>query len=111
MSKTFTQIIFQARLPIVFLKEDKWYISHCPILDVCSQGSTKREAEKNLKEALYLFFISCYERGTLDDVLKECGFIPGKAVKFDDQPFDKSINVNIPLTYNNTNKSLQPCHA
>lgn len=109
--KKATHIKFQASLPIVIFKEDDWYISHCPILDVCSQGTTEKEAEKNLKEALYLFFISCYERGTLDDVLKECGFVPGKPLNFDSQTFDKSININIPLFYKNTNKSLPLCHA
>ena len=111
MLKPFTQITFQARLPIVIFKEDNWYISNCPILDVCSQGSTKKEAEKNLKEALHLFFISCYERGTLDEVLKESGFIPGKPTKLDNQSFDKSININIPLAYKSTKEPLQLCHA
>ena len=57
-----------------------------------------------------MFFISCYERGTLDEVLKECGFIPGEPVETEKQPFDKSINVNIPLAYKNTNEPL-PCPA
>ena len=110
MLKSFTQITFQARLPIVFSKEDNWYISHCPVVDVCSQGYTKKEAEKNLKEELYLFFISCYERGTLDEVLKECGFIPGEAIESNKHSFDKSINVNIPFAYKKANKPF-PCPA
>jgi len=111
MLKKSTQIKFQASLPMVIFKEDDWCISHCPILDVCSQGTTEKEAEKNLKEALHLFFISCCERGTLDEVLKECGFVPGKPLKFDDQTYDKSIIVNIPLFYKRTKESLSVCHA
>jgi predicted RNase H-like HicB family nuclease len=55
-------------------KKTTHWLSHCPVLDVYSQGSTKEEAKDNLIDALKLFLISCYERGTLDDVLKECDF-------------------------------------
>jgi predicted RNase H-like HicB family nuclease len=70
------RIEMTAKLPITLKKKAKTYVSCCPLLDVYSQGKTKKEAEKNLVEALSLFFISCFERGTLDDVLKECGFEP-----------------------------------
>ena len=50
------------------------YIAQCPALDVFSQGETEEEAMDNLAEALQLFVESCRERGTLDTVLKECGF-------------------------------------
>jgi hypothetical protein len=40
-------------------------------------------ARENLIEALKLFLITCFEKGTLDIVLKECGFKPTKTpVKF-----------------------------
>jgi len=38
---------------------------------VHSQGRTKHEAERNLVDALTSFFISCYERDTLDAVLHD----------------------------------------
>jgi len=41
---------------------------------VHSQGKTEVQAKKNLIEALSLFLESCHERGTLDAMLKECGF-------------------------------------
>ena len=50
------------------------YVSCCPSLDVCSQGDTEQEATENLDEAIYLFLSSCYDRGTLNKVLKDCGF-------------------------------------
>ena len=37
-------------------KEDNWYVSLCPELDIASQGSTIEEAKANLTEALELFF-------------------------------------------------------
>ena len=52
----------------------KYFVSHCPVLDVYSQGHTEEEALRNLRDALRLFVESCHERGTLDQVLKECGF-------------------------------------
>ena len=51
------------------------YVSCCPALDVYSQGDTEEEAHSNLREAVQLFISSCYERGTLDDVLKSSGFV------------------------------------
>ena len=52
------------------------YISYCPALDLCSQGDTRPEARKNIIEATRLFIESCFNRGTLKDVLAECGFHP-----------------------------------
>ena len=56
--------------------EGAYYISVCPPLDVFSQGETEEAALANLAEALQLFVESCYERGTLEGVLKDCGFVP-----------------------------------
>ena len=56
--------------------EGAYYISACPPLDVFSQGETEEAALANLAEALQLFVESCYERGTLEEVLKDCGFAP-----------------------------------
>jgi predicted RNase H-like HicB family nuclease len=41
------------------------------LLDVHSQGHTRDQAERNLKDALATFLLSCYERGTLEIVLRE----------------------------------------
>jgi len=58
------------KVPGRIRKKGKWYISSCPPLDVHSQGHTRDEAEHNLVDALASFLISCYERGTLDEVLQ-----------------------------------------
>ena len=52
------------------------YVSHCDPLDVCSQGDTEKEAIANLNEAVQIFLSTCYEMGTLNDVLKDCGLTP-----------------------------------
>lgn len=57
-------------------KQGKWYVAHCLSLDLTTQGRTLDEAKKNLIEAAQLFIISCLERGTLDQALKELGFVP-----------------------------------
>ena len=67
-------IRFDVKLPIKIEKGEKFYIASCPVLDVISQGKTLKKAKSNLHEALSLFLISCFERGVLDAVLKNCGF-------------------------------------
>lgn len=62
------------KLPYRLKRAGKWIVASCPPLDVHSQGKTDAQAKKNLIEALSLFLESCHERGTLDAVLKECGF-------------------------------------
>ena len=37
-------------------REGSGYVSHCPELDIASQGDTVEEARANLQEALDLFF-------------------------------------------------------
>jgi len=64
------RVTFTASLPIKYTKRKSWILASCPILDMHSQGETEKKAKKNLEEALSLFFVSCFERGTLDVVLK-----------------------------------------
>jgi predicted RNase H-like HicB family nuclease len=88
--------LFSLTLPVTVKKKAKVYVSSCPCLDVYSQGQTEEEAEKNLGEALKVFLISCYERGTLDEALKECGFAPAVNAPRS-RAGGKSITVPIPL--------------
>ena len=46
MEKTFSAVI---------TKEGKWFVSFCPELGVASQGTTKKSALNNLKEAVELY--------------------------------------------------------
>jgi predicted RNase H-like HicB family nuclease len=63
----------------VIKREGDWYIARCPPLDIASQDKTVAEAKKNLMEASELFLTSCLERGTLEQALRESGFVPFKA--------------------------------
>jgi predicted RNase H-like HicB family nuclease len=93
-----TSVTFRTSLPITITKKDKHYVSCCPVLDVRSQGETKEEVTENLREALQLFLIDCYERGTLDKVLKDSGFTavrtpPKKEMK----PSKHTIDIILPF--------------
>ncbi len=101
------------KLPIQIKEDEVGYVSSCPALDVWSQGNTKKEAEKNIKEAVSLFIISCFERGTLDQVLKECGFNPShstKRIKAQKPNGTRTVEVQIPFNVSNRSNP-EPCHA
>jgi len=72
MSETVT---FSVNLPIAVKKEGAVYSSWCPILDVSAFGKTREEARAMLSEAVRLFIVDCYRRGTLERVLKDSGFL------------------------------------
>ncbi len=69
-------VTFSITLPVQFKKKGKYFIGGCPILDVWTQGETPERAKENLGEALQMFLMDCFERGTLEQVLKQCGFVP-----------------------------------
>lgn len=105
-------IQFNADLPVVVKKREKWFVATCPILDIHSQGDSKEQARTNLGEALSLFFVSCFERGVLDDVLKGCGF---KAVN-PIQPAIKPIvsredYISVPIPFLVDQNSSTQCHV
>ena len=68
-------IRIEAKLSAVIkLEKPGLYFVHCPELDVASQGKTVAEARKNIAEAVQLFLEGCWEMGTLQQVLLDCGF-------------------------------------
>ena len=100
-----------ARLPFTIKERKNWFVSSCSILDVHSQGDTRNEAIENLIEALSLFFTTCIEMGTLDKVLRECGFIYAKiSKKLPDEVRNNYIEVPIPLIYNGKPNQIE-CHV
>jgi len=87
-------------LPFFVRKEVdfKYHVSCCPVLDIWSQGETEKRAVSNLIEATQLFLINCFERGTLEKVLKDCGFIAVKKRPLQKTtPIPKHINVPLPF--------------
>jgi predicted RNase H-like HicB family nuclease len=105
------RVKFEVTLPATIKKKANYWVSSCPALDVFSQGATEEEAKKNLEEALKLFLISCYERGTLDAALKECGFdIVNQTEK---QPRHKSSThfVHVPIYLLARGRCTSQCRA
>jgi len=104
-------IQFNANLPVKVTRRQKWFLASCPVLDVHAQGETEKGAKDHLTEALSVFLASCFERGTLDAVLKDCGF---KAVASGSPqrlkpniPSSDYINVPIPFLVNNSRKECR----
>ena len=63
----FTSLIF---------KEGAVFVSYCPELDVASCGDTVEEARRRVGEAVRLFLEESQRMGTLQDMLREEGFVP-----------------------------------
>jgi predicted RNase H-like HicB family nuclease len=64
-------------------EDDDIWVAGCPALDVYSQGDTQEDAKRSLEEAISLWAEDCHERGTLDQALRELGFIkvhPGEVL-------------------------------
>ena len=68
--------MFNVQLPYAVKRNGVAHVAWCPALDVYSQGPSRKKAVENLGDALRLFLMSCYERGTLDQVLRDSGFRP-----------------------------------
>jgi predicted RNase H-like HicB family nuclease len=75
MKETFTSSI---SFPIDIKKENRYHLASCPVLDVWAYAETQQGAIDNLKETLQVFLAYCFEHGTLEMVLKGCGFTPIK---------------------------------
>lgn len=99
-SKMHQTVTFKVSLPFRIKKEGEYFISHCPILDIWSQGQSEKRAISNLIEAVQLFLMNCFERGALNKVLKECGFMAIKKPLPKRQTTVPQIDVPLPFIIN-----------
>ncbi len=91
-----TTFVFTIRFPTSFIEEEAdRVVALCATLDVMSQGANRQEAKRNLVAAVELFVESCFERGVLDRVLKECGGKIGREAPT--KPHWLIIDVPMPL--------------
>ena len=90
------EIDLRFTMPLEVRPDDDGYIAGCPPLDVFSQGTTDEEAVANLREALHLFLVSCFDRDSLVPVLKDCGLEP---VSGEATPINRSLEVAISLRH------------
>jgi len=98
-------------LPVQITKKKKWYLASCCPMDVHTQGETEKIALKNIEEALRMFLISCLERHTFDEVMKECGIGVEKSVKCHPTRNEKYVDVQIPVYLNSNQTKRCVCHA
>mgnify|MGYP002642348139 CR=1 FL=1 len=105
-------IQFNANLPVKITKKERWFVASCPILDVHSQGESEEEARASLGEALSLFFVSCFERGVLDNVLKGCGFKASRTIpQTPRQVVSREDYISVPIPFLVDQDSKKECHA
>lgn len=102
------KVFFELTVPIKIKKEADGFVACCPVLDLYAQGNTEAAAKKNMFVTVQLFITSCFERGTLDSVLKECGFhaIKGGGAVPKDHGF-----IKVPIPFNVTGGCPTECHA
>lgn len=75
LSKQKTKLILlKGPLHTQVFEENEYFIATIPALELSSFGYSKEQALAKLQEALGLFIEACLERGTLADVLLECGW-------------------------------------
>jgi predicted RNase H-like HicB family nuclease len=103
------RVLFQVVLPIKIKKKPGVYVSSCDVLDVHSQGYTEAAARKNIEEAVRLFITGCFEMGTLDEVLKECGFQIAAAPPRK-RPGNKNF-ITVPIPFLAKNHCRTSCHV
>lgn len=101
-------VTFEVKVPFSIKKKGDVFVSCCPVFDLWSQGDSFDEAKKNIAEALKLFVTTCFERGTLNEVLKECGFkLRKKTTKL---PEDRRF-IKVPIPFDVTGCHPAVCHA
>lgn len=61
-------------LPIESKGESKYFVYHCPALDLWSLGKTKEEAERDLIQSLQFLLERCSKYDSIDKVLSDCGY-------------------------------------
>ena len=105
------EVTLQFRLPAKVAKRRHLFLASCPVLDVHSQGETEKEARENLADAMTVFFISCFERGTLEAVLKEWGFKPHRANKRKTTSPSPQTYINVLIPFLVVQRSHHECHA
>lgn len=95
--------------PIEIERGELGYVSRCPTFDVCSQGTTKDEAQRMISEAVQLFIEDAFDAGTLKELLKECGVDEEFEVNGIEQLKQNAhcIEIYIPKGYSNETYAVQ----
>lgn len=91
-------VTFTVSFPMEVKKAVRYYLASCPTLDVWACGKTQQSAVGSLKDTLQLFLTYCFDHGTLEMVLKGCGFTSLKKSPCQDSA--RRLNeIDIPLPF------------
>lgn len=105
------EVEFNVRVPFHVYPNDGHFIACAHVLNVLTQGDTRTEARNNLVEAIQLFLMSCFERGTLDEVLRESGFRSALRKPKTRRKTKPVRTMNVPLPFMIKNASRDHCRA
>lgn len=61
-------------IPVFYLKEGKYFVAYTPAFKLSTCGKTFKQAQKRFSEAVTIFLEEIEKKGTLKDVLLECGW-------------------------------------
>lgn len=65
----------ELQFDMMIFREGNSYVAYCPELDLSSCGADVDNARRNLKTAVRLFIEETRRLGTLDEVLREAGYV------------------------------------
>jgi predicted RNase H-like HicB family nuclease len=91
-------VTFTISFPIEVKKEVRYFLASCPTLDVWACGESQQRAVQKLKETLQLFLTHCFDHGTLEMVLKGCGFTSMKK-SFCKETEQRLNDLDVPLPF------------
>ncbi len=63
-----------AEVTVNLLREDDCFVAYCPDLDLSTHGDSPEEAMKHFQEVLDIFFEDITKKGSLAQVLEDCGW-------------------------------------
>ena len=93
------QINFSVNIPVIFIKESKFYIAHSPVLDLSTSADTFEKAQKRFPEVVKIFFEELVEMGTLEEVLTGLGWEKVKSKWTPPVQIGHDIqNISVPLS-------------
>jgi predicted RNase H-like HicB family nuclease len=72
--KKATRVCIRGDIKVIFLEESRKIVAFAPALDLATSADTLEEARRRFEEILEIFFEETLEKGTLEEVLAECGW-------------------------------------
>ncbi len=104
-------IKFEARVPVEVFEGTSYFVANCPIFDISSQGKDAEDAKANLTDAITGFLLTCFDMGTLDEMLKKCGFKHVKTIVQEEYIEMGEDYIDIPLPFMIPDGTTKECHA